>query len=106
MVCGFFVHKLLFSKLKKKNRNIITLKTEYSLISFYRTLRLNEVNIAYKCDHNHPSLLNQWKHIGDDGWMLSVWVSVIHCEFNHGCIIVDRSDSTISLIKSSDFEGA
>lgn len=53
--------------LRKKNRNIITLKTEYSLISFYRTLRLNEVNIAYKCDHNHPSLLNQWKHIGDDG---------------------------------------
>lgn len=68
----FFVHKLLFSKLKKKNRNIITLKTEHSPISFYRTLRLNEVNIANKCDHNHPSLLNQWKHIGDDAWVISL----------------------------------
>lgn len=71
-VCVCFVHKLLFSKLKKKNRNIITLKTEHSLISFYRTLRLNEVNIAYKCDHNHPSPLNQWKHIGDDAWVISL----------------------------------
>lgn len=58
--------------LRKKNRNIITLKTEYSLISFYRTLRLNEVNIAYKCDHNHPSPLNQGKHIGDDAWVISL----------------------------------
>lgn len=48
--------------LRKKNRNIITLKTEHFLISFYRTLRLNEVNIAYKCDHNHPPPLNQWKY--------------------------------------------
>lgn len=70
--CVFFVHKLLFSKLKKKNRNIITLKTEHTLISFYKILRLNEVNIAYKCDHNHPSPLNQWKHIGDDAWVISL----------------------------------
>lgn len=70
--CVCFVHKLLFSKLKKKNRNIITLKTEHTLISFYKILRLNEVNIAYNCDHNHPSPLNQWKHIGDDAWVISL----------------------------------
>lgn len=71
--CVFFLYiSYYLVNLRKKYRNIITLKTEHSPISFYRTLRLNEVNIAYKCDHNHPSPLNQWKYIGDDAWVISL----------------------------------